>query len=820
MDLTPQLRMLKPTLADLPALALPEGFSLRSYQAGDGAHWERILAASFGGEPGRFSFDRTMRRDPAYRPERVLFVVAAGVPVATASAWRAPGLIPDTGMVHFVGAVPEFQGQRLGYWVTLATLHGLAAAGLRAASLTTDDFRLPAIKTYLRLGFEPVLVHENQRERWRQVWRELRLPEMETRFAAVLAGPVWQPPVYPADETAGARSLVRRRRQHPERPVGGSVGDSDSDALADESLYHPALLGRAGASMSAVVAGADCRFELWFEAGPAGLPTGTEVRFQALGRSPFSTPVLAATDLEHPGGGERHYSGRAQLAALPEQQPAPPPGDARTAAAQPAVPGFVVAQGALAPGERVTLRCGAQGGCHWTPWAGRLEIHVLLSPGQGEPTMRLPEPVVIQVGAGTPAHVEAFLPGSARPGAAVQASVRVIDRLGNRVSADCRARFHVGTRTRALSLPGGACQADLGSMGLEPLSCRVSVAGLPAAQSNRAIARCDDGLGVFFGDLHAPLPATASWAGEVYRWARQEKRLDFAAAIPRGPTWLDNERWALHKHAAEANLDEGHFVTFLGYAWQHSHYGAKTVHFLGGDHPYLPADDPRYAYPARLYEALRASDALVIGQPPGQPQAPAPPAAFGAAIEADVERLLQVGLRDDRGKGGEGRGERGWDPQSEAAVVAAWRAGLRFGLSGGSSGMCDTARPGEGCLCAVWAADLTRRALFAALQARRTYAVSGRRIVLRFTVNGAPMGAELPFAGRSRVHVQAWAEEPIARLEVARNAAPWCTLEPGELACDHILDDALDRPAFYHARVTLTDGSLAVCSPVWIGSSS
>lgn len=194
MGLTPQLRMLRPDLNDLPDLVLPPGYQLRSYLPGDAAHWERILAASFGGDPARFSFERIMQRDPAYRPERVLFITAAdGTPVATASAWHRAGLLEGAGSVHYVGVVPEAQGQRLGYWMTLATLHHMRRDGFRRAMLSTDDFRLPAIKTYLRLGFEPLLAHENQRERWPKVLAELGMAAAAARFASILAGPVWQP---------------------------------------------------------------------------------------------------------------------------------------------------------------------------------------------------------------------------------------------------------------------------------------------------------------------------------------------------------------------------------------------------------------------------------------------------------------------------------------------------------------------------------------------------------------------------------------------------------------------------------------------------
>jgi mycothiol synthase len=826
MGLTPQLRMLKPTLSELPALLLPAGFSLRSYQAGDAAHWDRILAASFGGEPGRFSFDRIMRRDPAFRAERVLFVVAAGRPVATASAWRAPGLRPDTGTVHYVGVVPEFQGHRLGYWVTLATLHRMALEGLRAATLTTDDFRLPAVKTYLRMGFEPLLVHENQRERWGQVLRELKLPELEARFAALLSGPLWLPPAYPEDEVDYARMLVRRRRQHPERPLGQTFVGAD-EALGDESLYCPALLGRAGASVSEVVAGTDGPFELWFEAGPTGLPTGSEVCFQALGENPLGA-VAPGEDSVCPGVVEWHYAGTARLGLLPgpRQAQEPGPDGKRIVAAPSAGLGFVVEEGALAPGERVTLVCGAQGGWRWTPLAGRRDLKVLVNPGQGEPVMRLPEPIVIHVSAGAPTRVEAFLPGSAGLGEALRADVRVTDRYGNLAPVAGRARLRLGARTVALPLSGGAGHLEVGRMGTEPVSCRASVPGLPAGLSNVTVPRGEDGLGLFFGDLNAPafVPASVGWTAEGRRWAREARRLDFAAVLPQAHAWLDHERWALHKQAVEVNLDEGRLVTFLGFGWQHSHYGDKAVYFLGGDQPYLPVDDSRYAYPARLYEALRASEALVISQNPGRRSGPRLGGTDWTAVEADVERLVELWSGNGSGEGWEPSDGRLPGPPREAGVMGALRAGLRLGFTGGSAPQGGQAGdfgeapwPAGGGLCAVWAEGLTRRSVFAALRARRTYAVRGRRTVLRFTVNGAPMGAELPFVGTSRIHLQAWAEERIARVDVARDASPWRVMEPGAKTFDCTLEDRLDRPAFYHARVTLADGSLAVCSPVWIG---
>ncbi|MHB9110309.1 MAG: GNAT family N-acetyltransferase [Armatimonadota bacterium] len=188
---SPQLHMLRPHLHDLPAFALPEGYGLRTFREGDGEHWVRIIAESFNTDPATLSFEKTMRESPAFRPERIFFITGGGEPVATASAYEDPEFMADAGMVHYVGVLNGHAGKRLGYWIVLATLEQMAREGHRRAWLSTDDFRLPAIKTYLNLGFEPLLIHENQRERWPAVFNKLGLPELTARFNQTIRGPLW-----------------------------------------------------------------------------------------------------------------------------------------------------------------------------------------------------------------------------------------------------------------------------------------------------------------------------------------------------------------------------------------------------------------------------------------------------------------------------------------------------------------------------------------------------------------------------------------------------------------------------------------------------
>lgn len=72
-------------------------------------------------------------------------------------------------------------------------------------------------------------------------------------------------------------------------------------------------------------------------------------------------------------------------------------------------------------------------------------------------------------------------------------------------------------------------------------------------------------------------------------------------------------------------------------------------------------------------------------------------------------------------------------------------------------------------LAAVWAEELTREALFDAFWNRRTYGVTGDRIGLSFTLNGASMGRELDYVPEREVAVDVTGWDQIDRVEVLKN---------------------------------------------------
>ncbi|SFT02520.1 GNAT family N-acetyltransferase [Paenibacillus sp. BC26] len=166
-----QLFMVREDLSTLPALSLPSGYAVRSLQPGDQKEWERIINDSFGGE---HPFEKEMASDEPYKPERVWFITdERNVPIATASAWYRPQYKESTGYLHMVGLLQSQGGKKLGLYVSLAALLHMVQEGFTRAVLNTDDFRIPAVKTYLNLGFVPVFTDGGHHERWQALANKL-----------------------------------------------------------------------------------------------------------------------------------------------------------------------------------------------------------------------------------------------------------------------------------------------------------------------------------------------------------------------------------------------------------------------------------------------------------------------------------------------------------------------------------------------------------------------------------------------------------------------------------------------------------------------
>ncbi|HZO87655.1 MAG TPA: GNAT family N-acetyltransferase [Chthonomonadaceae bacterium] len=163
-----QLAMRRPNLEGLPEIpSLPPGYTLRARREGDLEGLAALLQRAFPETewtPARAHAE--LVTDPDVK--QTFVILFAGQPVATASA-LVPARSPEVGTIHWVGVDPAHRGQRLGYLISLAVLNEFVRLGCTSAQLLTDDHRLPAIKTYLKLGFVPELRGESHGERWARI---------------------------------------------------------------------------------------------------------------------------------------------------------------------------------------------------------------------------------------------------------------------------------------------------------------------------------------------------------------------------------------------------------------------------------------------------------------------------------------------------------------------------------------------------------------------------------------------------------------------------------------------------------------------------
>ena len=164
----PQLIMRISDLTNLPPIELHDGLTLHTHRGGDEKSWEEIIESAFG---THFDF-ALLDRLGGYRPEYVIYAEKDGKNIATATAVENPAY-PGEGWFRMIGTHAAARGLGAGRLVCLAALHSLRDRGYKSVVLSTDDYRIPALKLYLSLGFEPVYSHESHRRRWERIFKEL-----------------------------------------------------------------------------------------------------------------------------------------------------------------------------------------------------------------------------------------------------------------------------------------------------------------------------------------------------------------------------------------------------------------------------------------------------------------------------------------------------------------------------------------------------------------------------------------------------------------------------------------------------------------------
>jgi len=214
----------------------------------------------------------------------------------------------------------------------------------------------------------------------------------------------------------------------------------------------------------------------------------------------------------------------------------------------------------------------------------------------------------------------------------------------------------------------------------------------------------------------------------------------------------------------EANSDD--FVALLGYEWHSSRFGDYCLIF--------PDDQPELFLPdhvEKLLDFAEAKNALAV------PHHVAYKRGWRGAnfdhLRRSASPIVEIFSEHGCSESVTASGPYIRHSMSGRATANTIERQLENGLRFGFVASTDSHRGypgayGEGVV-GVWARDLSAASLFEAMRARRTYAATGDRILLDFTLNDRAMGSELPLTADREIEVRVRAEDAIASVELVRN---------------------------------------------------
>lgn len=175
----PQLRMSLNHSDPLHEISLPEAFQLFAANSEDVVPLTVLLNEAY---PNAWTTERTLSVLLENPSVPAVFILRYGDEVvATASYLQMYDRFPGVGWVHYVGASPRRSGLGLGKFVTQAVVKTAFRNGDEKVSLNSDDWRLPAIATYLSLGFRPDFWHDSHESRWADVLNQLAKRNQSTK---------------------------------------------------------------------------------------------------------------------------------------------------------------------------------------------------------------------------------------------------------------------------------------------------------------------------------------------------------------------------------------------------------------------------------------------------------------------------------------------------------------------------------------------------------------------------------------------------------------------------------------------------------------
>jgi hypothetical protein len=272
-----------------------------------------------------------------------------------------------------------------------------------------------------------------------------------------------------------------------------------------------------------------------------------------------------------------------------------------------------------------------------------------------------------------------------------------------------------------------------------------------------------DGYNVYYGDLHSHCNIGYAHGSIEDAFHNARLQLDFACVTVHAH-WHDipeqDERladvvayhrrgfertaanWSHLQDVVRANHRDGQFVAFLGFEWHSLHYGDHNIYFNGAEGDIIRAGDMDELRAGLYQYQERGIETMLIPHHIGYK-------AGYRGINWDEVNPEFIRVVEIMSMHGASESDEAPYPYLHTMGPRDWRSSLHYGLEQGHIvgvvGSTDhhSAHPGSygRGRAGVWATELTRAGIWEAIQARRTYALTGDRIALQFSLNGQPMGA-------------------------------------------------------------------------------
>lgn len=579
-----------------------------------------------------------------------------------------------------------------------------------------------------------------------------------------------------------------------------------------------AWLEHEGAAAPRVVAGSLGRFTIVYEAGELGVAEGGQVRLLVPPFLGWSEPQLHS----RAAPGFLETSTRAAGVEL------------RAALATPTLVAVEVRGRALRRGERIRFVYGAGPALARADSSAERDSRFwIYVDGDGDGSARpLRDPPALDVLPGAAAQLLLFAPSTARPGDRLRITLAVLD-AGANAGVPFEGEIELSASSAGLELPARVrfAPGDRGRKSVEARALREGVhrllargPGGLAARSNPLVVSAS-GARVLWGDLHghSNLSDGTGLPEDYFLYARDVTGLDVSALTDHDhwgqPLYLDAhpELWSAIRREVERFHAPGRFVTLLGFEWTSWLHGHRHVLYFDDAGEVLSSLDPRFETPAQLWEGLRGRRALSFAHhSAGRPVATNWAFAPDPVLEP-VTEIVSV----------HGSSESADSPLPIRDAIAGnfvrdvLHRGARLGFIGsgdshdGHPGCPGDPSHGPCGLAAILSEEATREGVLEALRARRVYATNGPRILLRVTLDGAPMGATLPGGAARTLAVEVVAPERLTRLEIVRGSSVVesvpCEFRR-EIRVERTLP-ALQRGDHVYVRAVQEDGGAAWSSP-------